>query len=125
MEVVIVVDLLVEEQAMLVEWVGVDVGKQLAAEDIADMVEDMVNMADDIVDMAANMVGMVEDMVDIVESIDEMVSIVVVGNFGAAMAWVHSMNSEHTSDHVQEIVNSSLGTYLEVEVLAAMVSLRP
>ena len=85
---------------MLVEWVGVDVGKQLAAEDIADTVEDMVNMADDIVDMDANMVGMVEDMVDIVESIAEMVSIVVVGNFGAAMAWVHSTNFEHTSDHV-------------------------
>ena len=100
MEVVIVVDLLVEEQVMLVEWVEVDVGKQLAAEDIADMVEDMANMADDIVDMVANMVGMVEDMVDIVESIADMASIVVVGNFGAAMAWVHSMNSEHTSDHV-------------------------
>jgi methyl-accepting chemotaxis protein len=125
MEVVIVVDLLVEEQAMLVEWVGVDVGKQLAAKDIANMIEDMENMADDIVDMVANMVGMVEGMVDIVESIAEMVSIVVVGNFGAAMAWVHSMNSEHTSDHVQEIANSGLGTYLEVEVLAAMVSLCP
>ena len=110
MGVVIVVDLLVEEQAMLFEWVEFDVGKQLAAEDIADMVEDMANMADDIVDMAANMVGMVEDMIDIVE----MVSIVVVGNFGAAMAWVHSTNSEHTSDHVQEIANSGLGTYLEV-----------
>ena len=121
MEVVIVVDLLVEDQAMLVEWVGVDVGKQLAAEDIVDMVEDMANMADDIVDMAANMVG----MVDIVESIAEMVSIVVVGKFGAAMAWVHSMNSEHTSDHVQEIANFGLGTYLEVKVLVAMVSLRP
>ena len=125
MEVVIVVDLLVEEQAMLVEWVGVDVGKQLAVEHIVDMFEDIVNMADDIVDMAANMVGMIEGMVDIVESIVEMVSIVVVGNFGAAMAWVHSMNSEHTSDHVQEIVNSDLGTYLEVEVLAAMVSFCP
>jgi hypothetical protein len=44
MEVVIVVDLLVEEQVMLVEWVGVDVGKQLAAKDIVDMVEDMENM---------------------------------------------------------------------------------
>ena len=125
MEVVIVVDLFVEEQVMLVEWVGFDVGKQLAAEDIVDMVEDMVNMADDIVDMAANMVGMVEDMIDIVEGIADMVSIVVVGNFGAAMAWVHSTNSEHTSDHVQEIVDSGLGTYLEVLVLAAMVSLRP
>ena len=69
MEVVIVVDLLVEEQEMLVEWVGVDVGKQLATEDIVDMIEDMANMADGIVDMAANMVGMVEDMVDIVESL--------------------------------------------------------
>lgn len=125
MEVVIVVDLLVEEQAMLVEWVGVDVGKQLATEDIADMVEDMANMVDDIVDMAANMVGMVEDMVDIVESIAELVSIVVVGNFGAAMAWVHSTNFVHTSDLVQEIGNSGLGTYIEVEVLAAMVSLCP
>ena len=123
MGVVSEVDLLVEEQAMLVECFGVD--KQLAAEDIVDMVEDMANMADDIVDMAANMVGMVEDMIDIVESIAEMVSIVVVGNFGAAMAWVHSTNSEHTSDHVQEIANSGLGTYLEVQVLAAMVSLRP
>ncbi len=100
MEVVIVVDLLVEEQAMLVEWVGVDVGKQLAAEDIADMIEDMANMADGIVDMAVNMIGMIEGMMDIVESIAEMVSIVVVGNSGATMAWVHSMNSEHTSDHV-------------------------
>ena len=106
---------------MLVEWVEVDVGKQLATEDIADMIEDMASMADDIVDM----VGMVEDMNDIVESIAEMVSIVVVGNFGAAMAWVHSMNSEHTYDHVQEIANSGLGTYLEVLVLAAMVSLCP
>jgi len=110
---------------VLVEWIEVDVGKQLAAEDTADMIKDMTNMADDIVDMAANMVGMIEDMNDIVESIVEMVSIVVVGNFGAAMAWVHSMNSEHTSDHLQEIANSDLGTYLEVLVLAAMVSLRP
>ena len=110
---------------MFVEWVRVDVGKQLAVEDIADMVEDMANMADDIVDMTANMVDMVEDMVDIVESIAEMVSIVVVGNFGASMAWVHSTNSEHTYDHVQEIANSGLETYLEVEVLVAMVSLRP
>ena len=100
-------------------------GKQLAAEDTANMIEDMVSMADDIVDMAANMVGMIEDMNDIVESIAEMVSIVVVGNFGVAMAWVHSMNSEHTSDHLQEISNSGLGTYLEVLFLAAMVSLRP
>ena len=119
------VDLLVEEQAMLVEWVEVDVSKQFAAEDIADMIEDMASMADDIVDMPVNMVGMVEDMNDIVEIIVEMVSIVVVGNFGAAMAWVHSMNSEHTFDHVQEIANSGLGTYLEVLVLAAMVSLCP
>ena len=68
---------------------------------------------------------MVEDMIDIVESIAEMVSIVVVGNFGVAMAWVHSKNSEHTSDLVQEIANFGLETYLEVEVLVAMVSLRP
>ena len=105
--------------------VGVDVCKQLATEDIADMVEDMANMDDDTVDMAVNMVGMVEDMVDIVESIVVMVSTVVVGNFGAAMAWVHSKNSEHTSNLVQEIANSGLETYLEVEVLVAMVSLRP
>ena len=111
---------------MLFECVGVD--KQLVVEDIIDMFEDIANMADDTVDMAENMVGIVEDMVDIVdivESIAEMVSIVVVGNFGAAMAWVHSKNSEHTSDLVQEIANSGLETYLEVEVLVAMVSLRP
>lgn len=89
MEVVIAVDLLVEEKVMLVEWVGADVGKQLAAEDVVDMIEDMANMADDIVDMATNMVGMVEDMTDIVGSITKMVSIVVVGNFGAATTWVH------------------------------------
>ena len=110
---------------MLVEWAEVGMGKQLSVQDIDYMIEDMVNMADDIVDMAANMVGMVEDMTDIVGSIAEMVSIVVVGNFGATMAWVHSTNSEHTSDHVQEIANFGLGTYLEVEVLAAMVSLCP
>ena len=119
MEVVIVVDLLVEEQAMLVDWVEVDVGKQLATEDIADMIEDMASMADDIVDMAANMVDMIEDMYDMIESI------VAVGDFGAAMAWVHSMNSENTFDHLQEIANSDLETYLEVLVLAAMVSLCP
>jgi len=89
------------------------------------MIEDFVNITDDIVDMAVNMVGMAEDMTNIVGSIAEMVSIVVVGNFGASMAWVHSTNSEHTSDHVQEIANFNLGTYIEVEVLAAMVSLRP
>jgi len=89
------------------------------------MIEDVTSMANDIVDMDANMVGMIEDMYDIVESIVEMVSIVVVGNFGAAMAWVHSMNSEHTSDHLQEIANFDLGTYVEVLVFAAMVSLRP
>jgi len=125
MEVVIVVDVLVEEQVNLVEWAEVGMGKQLAIEDIADMIEDMANMANDIVDMVANMVGMVENMTDIVESIAELVSIVIVGNFGAAVAWVHSTNSEHTSDHVQEIVNYGLGTYLEVEVLVAMVSLHP
>jgi len=125
MEVVMVVYLLVEEQVMIVEWAKVGMGKQLAVEDIDYMIEDMANMADDIFDMAANMVGMVEGMTDIAGSIAEMVSIVVVGNFGVAMAWVHSMNSEHTSDHVQEIANSGLGTYLEVEVLAAMASLYP
>lgn len=96
-------------------------GKQLAAKGTADMIEDMMSMADDIVDMAVNMFGMIEDMYDIVE----MVSIVVVGNFGAAMAWVHSMNSEHTFDHLQEIENFDLGTYAEVLVLATMVSLCP
>ena len=125
MEVVMVVDLLVKEQVMLVEWAEVGMGKQLVVKDIDYMIEDMANMADDIVDMAVNMVDMVEDMTNIVGSIVETVSIVVVGNFGAAMAWVYSTNSEHTSNHVQEIVNSGLGTYLEVEVLATMVSLRP
>ena len=124
LEIVVVVDLLVEEQAVLAEQVEVEADKQLA-EDTADMVENVMDTVDGIVDMAVNMVGMVEGMMDIVESISEMVSIVVVGNFGAAMAWVHSMNFEHTSDHVQEMENSGLGTYLEVEVLAAMVSLHP
>ena len=99
---------------MLVECVGVD--KQLAAEDIVDMFEDIANVADDTVDMAENIVGMVEDMVDIVESTVEMVSIVSLGNFGVAMAWVNSRNSEHTSDLVQEFENFCLETYLEVEV---------
>ena len=108
---------------MLVEQV--EVGKQLAVEDTADMVEDVMSMADDIVDMAANMVGMIEDMYDMIESIVEMVSIVAVGDFGAAMAWVHSMNFEHTFDHLQEIANFDVETYLEVLVLAAMVSLCP
>jgi len=123
MEVVIMAYLLVEEQVMLVEWFGVD--KQLATEDIANMFEDIANMADDTVDMVANMVGMVEDMVDIVESIVKMVSIIVEGNFGATMAWVHSTNSEHTFDLMREIVNSGLETYLEVEVLVTVVSLCP
>ena len=113
MEVVIEVNLLVEEQTMFFECFGVD--GQLAAEDIVDMFEDIANMAE-------NIVGMVEEMVGIVESIAEMVSIVVVGNFGVAMAWVHSKNSEHTSDLVQEIANFGLETFLEVEVLVAMVS---
>ena len=99
---------------MLVECFGVD--KQLVAEDFADMLEDIVDMADDTVDMAENMVGMVEHMVDIVESTTNMVSIIVVGNFGVAMAWAHSKNFEHTSDLVQEIANFGLETYLEVEV---------
>jgi len=120
MEVVIEVDLLVEEQEMLVECVGVD--NQLAIEDIIDIFEDIVNVADDTVDMAENTIGMVEDMVDIVESTAEMVSILVVGNFGVAMTWVHSKNFEHTSDLVQEIANFGLETYLEVEVLVATVS---
>ena len=73
---------------------------QLAAEDIADMFEDTADMAEDTLDMAENIVGMVEDMVGMVESIAEMVSIVAVGKFGVAMAWVHSKNSEHTIDLV-------------------------
>ena len=89
------------------------------------MVEDVMSMVDDIVDMAANMVGMIEDMHDMIESIVEMVSIVVVGDFGVAMAWVHSMNSVHTFDHLQEIANFDLETYLEVLALATMVSLCP
>ena len=96
---------------MLVECFGVD--KQLAAED---MFENIANMADDTVDMAENTVGMVEDMVYIFESTTEMVSIVVVGNFGVAMAWAHYKNYKHTSDLVQEIANFCLETYLEVEV---------
>ena len=123
MEVVIEMDSMVEEQAMFVECFEV-VG-QLVAEDIADMFEDTADMADDTVDMDENIVAMVEDMVGIVESVAEMVSIVVVGNFGVSMAWVHSKNFEHTSDHVQEIASFGLETYLEVKVLVAMVSWRP
>jgi len=108
------VDLLVEEQAMIVECFGVD--KQFAVEDISDMFEDIANVADDTVDMVENIVGMVEDMVDIIESTVEMVSIVAVGNFGVAMAWAHSKNSEHTYDLVHEIANFGLETYLEGEV---------
>ena len=125
LEIAIVVDLLVEEQAVLVEQVEFEVGKQLAVEDTANMVEDVMNMADDIVDMDVNMVGMIEDMYDRIENIVEMVSIVALGDFGVAMAWVHSMNSEHTFDHLQEIANFDLETYIEVLALAAMVSLCP
>jgi len=89
------------------------------------MVENVMNMADGIVDMVVNMVGMIEDMYDRIESTVETVSIVVVGGFGAAMAWVHSMNSVHTFDHLQEIANFDLETYLEVLALASMVSLCP
>ena len=122
LEIVVVVDLLVEEQAVLVEQVEAD--KQLA-EDTIDMVENVMNTADGIVDMVVNMVGMIEDMYDKIESTVEMVSIVVVGGFGATMAWVHSMNSVHTFDHLQEIANFDLETYLEGLALAAMVSLCP
>ena len=122
LEIVVVVDLLVEEQAVLVEQVEAD--KQLA-KDTADMVEGVMDTVDDIVDMVVNMVGMIEDMYDKIESTVEMVSIVVVGCFGAAMAWVHSMSFVHTFDHLQEIANFDLGTYLEVLALAAMVFLRP
>ena len=89
------------------------------------MVENVMNTADGIVDMVVNMVGMIEDMYDKIESTVEVVSIVAVGGFGAAMAWVHSMNSVHTFDHFQEIASFDLGTYLEVLALAAMVFLRP
>ena len=116
MEVVIGVDLLLEEQAMFVECFEVD--GQLAAKDIVNMFEDTADMADYTVDMVEDIMSMVEDMMGIAE----MVSIVVEGNFGVDMAWVHSKNSEHTFDLVQEIENSDLETYLEVEVLAAMVS---
>ena len=58
-----------------------------------------MSMADDIVDMAKDMVGMIEDMYDMIEGIVEMASIIAVGDFDAAMAWVHSMNFEHTFDH--------------------------
>ena len=97
LEIAVVVDLLVEEQAVLVEEVGAD--KQLA-EDTADMVENVMNTADGIVDMVVNMVGMIEDMYDRIESTVEMVSIVAVVGFGAAMAWVHFMSSMHTFDHL-------------------------
>ena len=60
MEVVIEVDLLVEEQAMLVECFGVD--EQLAVEDIVDMFEDIANMAEYTVDMAEYTVDMAENM---------------------------------------------------------------
>ena len=89
------------------------------------MVENVMNMADGIADMVVYMVGMIEDMYDRIESTVEMVSIVAVGGFGATMEWVHSMNSVHTFDHLQEIANFDLETYLEVLALAAMVSLCP
>ena len=127
MEVVIEMDLLMKEQAMLVEYFEVD--EQLVAEDIVDMFEDTADMAEgtvhmveDTIDMAENIVGMVEDMVDMIENIAEMVSSVVVDKFAFAKAWEHSKNSEHTSDLVQEVASFGLETYLEVEVLIAMVS---
>lgn len=64
------------------------------------MVENVMNMDVGIVDMVVNMVGMIEDMYDKIESTVETVSIVVVVGFGAAMAWVHSMSSVHTFDHL-------------------------
>ena len=91
MEVAIEMDLLVVEQAMLVECF--EVYGQLVVEDIVDMFVDTADMTEDTVDMADDIVGMIEDIV-------EMISIVVVDKFNVAMAWEHSKNSEHTSDLV-------------------------
>jgi hypothetical protein len=65
-----------------------------------DVVENVMNTAVGIVDMVVSMVGMIEDMYDKIESTVETVSIGVVIGFGAAMAWVHSMNFVHTFDHL-------------------------
>jgi methyl-accepting chemotaxis protein len=75
MLIVVVVDLLVEEQIMFVEYVEVD--GQLVVEDIVDMFEDTADMAEGIADMVEDVAGMVEDIVD-------MVSIVVVGKIVVA-----------------------------------------
>jgi methyl-accepting chemotaxis protein len=80
MLIVVVVDLLVEEQIMFVEYVEVD--GQLVVEDIADMFEDTADMAEGIADMVEDVAGMVEDIVD-------MVSIVVVGKIVVA-DWTNS-----------------------------------
>jgi methyl-accepting chemotaxis protein len=76
MIIVVVVDLLVEEQIMFVEYVEVD--GQLVVEDIVDMFEDTVDMAEGIVDMVEDVAGMVEDVASMVEDIVDMVSIFVV-----------------------------------------------
>ena len=96
MEIAVVVHLLVEEQAVLVEKVGAD--KQLA-EGAADMFENVMDMAVGTVDMAVSKVGMIEDMDDRIGNTVEMISIDFVVGFDAAMAWVHSMSFVHTSDH--------------------------
>ena len=87
MLIVVVVDLLVEEQIMFVEYVEVD--GQLVVEDIADMFEDIVDMAEGIADMVEDVVGMVEDVAGMVEDIVDMVSIVVVGKIVVA-DWTNS-----------------------------------
>ena len=80
MIIVVVVDLLVEEQIMFVEYVEVD--GQLVVEDIVDMFEDTADMAEGIADMVEDVAGMVEGIVD-------MVSIVVVGKIVVA-DWTNS-----------------------------------
>ena len=97
MEVVIEMDLLVEEQAMLVEYFEVD--GQLASEDIVDMFEDTANMVEDTVDM-------VEDMVDMILNIAKMVSIVVV---------ISLLLPRH--GNIPRIVNIHLILYRKLQVL--------
>ena len=79
MLIVVVVDLLVEEQIMFVEYVEVD--GQLVVEDIVDMFEDIVDMAEGIADMVEDVAGMVEGIVDMVS--------IVVGNIGV-VDWTNS-----------------------------------
>ena len=79
MIIVVVVDLLVEEKIMFVEYVEVD--GQLAVEDIADMFEDTADMAEGIADMVEDVAGMVEGIVDMVS--------IVVGKIGVA-DWTNS-----------------------------------